>query len=130
MKKTIKICERCGEPYSYREVRKTEHNVYIYNVHVTKIGNRRKIRKCYLGAQSTYKYVERMHRDIELNLRGMHDHQRIVDYLKAIIEYFNSILIKKEYEEISEEEKRLLKELGKILEELNWEITYILNENK
>lgn len=127
-KKTIKICPICNKEYSYIERRKTRHNIYIYFVHVQKEGKKRKIKKCYAGAERRYKYVERMHFDIEPHLRGIHDKSRVIDYLKAIVEYFDRILEKKEYEEISEEERELLKELGKVLEEINWEITYILNQ--
>ena len=62
-KKTIKICPLCGEKYSYIERRRTRHNTYIYYVHVKRINNKRKIKKCYAGAESCYKYVEKLHFD-------------------------------------------------------------------
>ena len=82
-----KICPRCGAKFSYIERRRTAHNVYLYAVHVSFQGRKRKVRKCYLGAEIMYKYVERTHSDLAPRFRGMHDKNRVLDYLRAISEY-------------------------------------------
>ena len=85
-----KICPKCGVKYSWLERRVTKHNVYIYAVHVTFEGKKRKVRKCYLGAEKCYKYVERVHYDIAPMLRGLHDSKRAIDYLERIVDFLES----------------------------------------
>ena len=83
-----KICPRCGLPYSYIE----KHGKYYYAVHYlgyskTPSGRvRKKVRKCYLGAD-IYNYVTRLHFREGLILRGLIDPDRAISYINALINY-------------------------------------------
>jgi len=85
-----KICPVCGARYSYIERRRTKHNVYIYFVHIYFEGRRRRVKKCYAGAEKCYKYVERTHFDIAPMFRGLHDEKRAIDYLERLVDFLES----------------------------------------
>jgi hypothetical protein len=50
------ICPRCGQKYDYLEERQRGGNIYLYAIHVTWEGGKRKLRKCYLGPKGQYIY--------------------------------------------------------------------------
>jgi len=82
-----KICPRCGQPFKWLERKKIGNNVYYYAVHEKKIGNKRQTKRCYLGPES-YIYVTHTHLPKEgLQLRGLIDTNRVLEYLEAIIAY-------------------------------------------
>ena len=90
----IRVCPRCGLPYSYIERRVVGGRVYLYAVHVSKVReggrSKRKVRKCYLGPEDSYEYVSKLHEREGIVLRGLADRQRIIKYLDAIIRYIES----------------------------------------
>lgn len=82
-----RTCPRCGEPYSYVDVRAAgESRVYYYAVHYRRESGARRVKKCYLGP-SEYEYVTRLHERESLVLRGLVDSDRVIEYLNAIVEY-------------------------------------------
>ena len=80
------ICPRCGLPYSYVETREVGGKVYYYAVHYYREGNKRRVRKCYLGPEH-YDYVTRTHEREGLVLRGLTSTDRVISYLDALIDY-------------------------------------------
>lgn len=90
-----RICPRCGLRYSWVERRRVDDQVYIYAVHDTMVGDKRRIKKCYLGPVS-YKYVTRLHEREGLVLRGLADSDRVMEYLDALIEYLSEAEIDRE----------------------------------
>jgi len=106
-----KICPRCNEPYSYLEKRVVHDRIYYYAVHVSIVNDKRKIKKCYLGAKEYY-YVKKLHEDSELNLTGIFEKDRYLQYL-------DQILYSLVHNGLSEEEKNILKtKLRRALREL------------
>jgi hypothetical protein len=106
-----KLCPRCGEPYSYVEKRVVHDRIYYYAVHVSIVNDKRKIKKCYLGAKEYY-YVKKLHEDSELNLTGIFEKDRYLQYL-------DQILYSLVHNGLSEEEKNVLKaKLRRALREL------------
>jgi len=109
--KSEKICPRCGLKYSYIERRKVGDRVYLYAVHYFKVGGKRRIKKCYLGPESSYIYVSKMH---EFSLRGSLDRRRTLNYLDAIL---NLLVV--EREKLDEETKReIVEKLRRAIEVL------------
>jgi len=110
--KEKKICPRCGLKYSYIERRRVGDQVYLYAVHYSKEKGKRRVHKCYLGPESSYIYVSKMH---EFSLRGPIDRLRILNYLDAIL---NLLLLEREKldektrREIIQKLRRALKGLG------------------
>ena len=96
-----KICPRCSEPYSYVEKRLVHDHIYFYAVHIRIVGNKRKIKKCYLGAKEYY-YVKKLHEDSEIQLTGLVEKDRYLQYLDQIV---YSLI----HNGLSEEEKNVLK---------------------
>jgi len=96
-----KLCPRCNEPYSYVEKRVVHDRIYYYAVHIRIVNDKRKIRKCYLGAKEYY-YVKKLHEDSELNLTGIFEKDRYLQYL-------DQILYSLVHNGLSEEEKNVLK---------------------
>jgi len=89
---SLKICPRCGAPYSWIERRESKGNVYYYAVHVYKDpeSGKRRVKKCYLGPEE-YEYVSRLHIKEGLTLKGLRDSQRALEYLDALISYLQSV---------------------------------------
>ena len=85
-----KICPRCGAPFKWLERRRIGNRVYYYAVHELRVGGRRYIKKCYLGPE-TYTYVTKLHSREGLELRGLVDRSRVLEYLDAIIGYLQSV---------------------------------------
>ena len=85
----VKVCPRCGEPFSYVERRKGEYNEYFYAVHVKREGKKRRIRKCYLGPADSYKNVTHMHTEENLELKGLMDKNRAVEYVNRLLNYIS-----------------------------------------
>jgi len=83
------LCPRCGLPYSYVEAREVGGKVYYYAVHYYREGNKRRVRKCYLGPEY-YDYVTRTHEREGLILRGLTSTDRVIGYLDALISYVSS----------------------------------------
>jgi len=102
-----RVCPRCGQKYSYIEKRKKNGQIYLYAVHRWKEGKKNKIKKCYLGPKDSYIYVTALHSPEGLVLLGLMNHDRAVQYLQALTEYFSE----KTKEELTEREIRALKEL-------------------
>ena len=98
----MKICPRCGERYSYIDRKKVRDQVYLYAVHYYKVGGKRKVRKCYLGPESEYIYVSRLH---EFPLRGPLDRERILKYLRSLV----ALLVLRK-DKFDEKTKREIKE--------------------
>jgi len=86
----LKICPRCGLPYSYVERRVVGDRVYYYAVHYSRVNGKRMVSKCYLGPR-IYEYVSRLHSREGLVLKGLSDPERILDYLDAIINYIETM---------------------------------------
>jgi len=95
MSKEIKICPRCGEPYSWIEKRRVVRVVggrrceyeYFYAVHEYREGGKRKIKKCYLGPDA-YKYVSLTHKPREgLTFSGLMDSDRAIKYFYSLMSY-------------------------------------------
>jgi len=85
----VRLCPRCGLPFSYLERHVVGGRVYFYAVHYygrDECG-RKRVRKCYLGPVF-YVYGSKTHEREGLILRGLIDSERILNYLDAIINYF------------------------------------------
>jgi len=109
--KREKVCPRCGLKYSYIERRSVGDQVYLYAVHYLKVKGKRKVRKCYLGPESSYIYVSKMH---EFTLRGPLDKLRILNYLDAILN-----LLVLEREKLGEEtRKKVVEKLKRAIKSL------------
>jgi hypothetical protein len=74
-------CPRC-DMQGYLEKRRKNGHTYHYCIHITKINGKRKVRRCYLGAEK-YDYVERFQK---LTLTGLTDEQRYIRYLATMME--------------------------------------------
>jgi len=95
MSKEIKICPRCGEPYSWVEKRRVvrvdngrryEYE-YYYAVHEYREGSSRRIKKCYLGP-AEYRYVTTTHETREgLVFSGLLDSDRAIKYFYSLMSY-------------------------------------------
>jgi len=82
-------CPICGRPIDYIEKKVVKGNgtqhIYYYARHLVIDENgQKKIKKCYLGAE-TYDYVSRKNYDLGLTLRGL-----AVDPVTRLTEYVNS----------------------------------------
>ena len=90
----VRVCPRCGLPYSYIERRVVGGRVYLYAVHIYKAKEggktKRRVRKCYLGPEDSYEYVSMMHEREGLRLKGLMNRERIIEYLDAIIRYIET----------------------------------------
>jgi len=112
MSKEKKICPRCGQKYSYIERRSVGDQVYLYAVHYLKVEGKRKVRKCYLGPESSYIYVSKMH---EFTLRGPLDKKRVLRYLSSLLDIIvlrKDELDQKTKSEIIEKLLRTIESLG------------------
>ena len=115
-------CPVCGRPIDYIERRVVKGNgtqhVYYYARHIIIDENgQKKIKKCYLGAES-YDYVSRKNYDLGITLRGM-----AVDPATRLTEYINSVTRKLNAEMDNgtlglEEAKAWLDAVMKAIEEL------------
>jgi len=105
------FCPRCGQKYSYIERREQGNNVYLLAVHVTRENKKRHVRKCYLGPESDYIYVSYMHPEEGLQLKGMLNRDRALEYLRALRNYFRN-------EKMDDSMRRQLSEIGKELIEI------------
>jgi hypothetical protein len=103
-----KICPRCGGIFSYLEHRPMGGNKYVYAVHVTREGKKRHVKRCYLGPESEYINVTHMHLDEGLILRGLINHDRALEYLKALIEHFRT-------HELDDDSRRMISHYAKEL---------------
>jgi hypothetical protein len=74
------VCPRCGG-LGYLDRRVRGEHVYFYCMHIERVGNRRRVHRCYLGAES-YDYVERFQ---EMSLSGLMDKERFARYLDVLI---------------------------------------------
>ena len=91
VKKNKPICPRCGRPIDWFERFKEGNRVYLYAVHYlgyqkTPEGKiRKKVEKCYLGPEDSYRYVSLTHEKDGLILYGLDKRDRLLTYLEAII---------------------------------------------
>jgi len=110
--KEKKICPRCGLKYSYIERRRIGDQVYLYAVHYFKERGKRRVHKCYLGPESEYIYVSRLH---EFTLRGPLDKKRVLKYLSSLLDILvlrKDELNQKTKSEIIEKLLRTIESLG------------------
>jgi len=100
---SLKLCPKCGNPYSWIESRVVGKRVYYYAVHVYKDPEtgKRRVKRCYLGPE-VYVYVSKLHEKEGLTLKGLRDSQRALEYLDALIKYLQGV----------ELDERLRRELG------------------
>jgi len=91
---SLRICPRCGKPYSWIEKKRPKNGsrVYYYAVHVFKDPEtgKRTVKRCYLGPEE-YVYVSMLHVREGLTLKGLRDSQRALEYLDALIAYLQSV---------------------------------------
>jgi len=76
------ICPRCGAPFSWTETYTVGDREYVYAVHYQGKG---KIFKCYLGPKDGYVFVTMTHRKEGLQLKGLCDPERILEYFERIL---------------------------------------------
>ncbi len=55
--------------------------MYLLAIHVTKVGGRRYVKKCYLGPAESYEYVFRLHIREQLVFHGLPNDDRDLEYL-------------------------------------------------
>jgi len=108
----VKVCPRCGRPYNYIKEVSKGGRVYLYAVHyegTEKVNGKTKIKRkyCYLGPKDRYEYVSKLHSSEGLELRGLADRGREIEYLNAILKNITS-------SELSEKDA---KKIEKILRE-------------
>jgi len=88
---SLKLCPRCGHPYSWIERRVVGKRVYYYAVHVYRDSTgKRTVKRCYLGPEE-YVYVSMLHEKEGLTLKGLRDSQRALEYLDALIKYLQGV---------------------------------------
>ena len=87
----IRVCPRCGLPFSYVKEKRINGRVYLYAIHYIKEGpGRRRVKERYLGPKDRYEYVTRMHEKENLVLKGLIEQERAVQYLYSIVSYMVS----------------------------------------
>jgi hypothetical protein len=94
---TRAVCPRCGK-LGYVEVRNVNGRIYHYFVHRWMEGWRRRVHKCYLGAQN-YRYVEKFN---PLGLAGLTDRERFTRYLRELLKMLTPQQIEWLKKEVSE----------------------------
>ena len=83
-----KICPRCGRRISYLKKRRIRGRTYVYAVHYLGSKDGKKItEECYLGPLESYEYVSKLHEREGLVLKGLIDNERVLDYLRSILDY-------------------------------------------
>jgi hypothetical protein len=82
----MKVCVRCGRPFSYVEPARRGGRLYIYCVHESWNGGVRRRVKHYCGPADVYDYCSRLHGDIGLTLKTPLDHNRWVEYVTSMVE--------------------------------------------
>jgi len=119
-----KVCPRCGKPYSsIKEVSKGGR-VYLYAVHYEgyeKVNGKKKIkyRYCYLGPKDSYLYVSKLHSNEGLELKGLTDKKRALEYLRILLRKLTSAELS---EAESAELKRMLKDALEELEKKSMDL--------
>jgi len=112
-----KVCPRCGKPYSYIKEVSKGGRVYLYAVHYEgtgKVNGKTKIKRkyCYLGPKDRYEYVSKLHSSEGLELKGLADRERALEYLEALLKNLVA-------SELSDKEvERLRVILGRALREM------------
>ena len=108
------VCPRCGM-LGTLTIEKHGDNEYYYVVHSIRVGNKKKTKKCYLGAVE-YKYVQYLPMLIQgrdMALRGIPelDHTEVIKRMLDFIEDMQAIPphYKKNLEEIQERITHILK---------------------
>ena len=122
--KERRICPRCGLPYSCLEHREREENTYVYAVHARREGKKIVVRRCYLGPASSYKYVSMLHENEGLQLRGLLDERRAINYLSTLVNYIRTSLKVEDGDsrrEISEKLRKIAYSLIEIAEGISGE---------
>ena len=105
------ICPKCGQPISWIEAYKNKKTgkKYYYAIHYlgkyrkTNRGIKPLVKKCYLGPEQ-YTYVTKQHHAEKLQLKGMNETDRLLEYLKTILENLNT-------QNLTETQKKTLQEL-------------------
>jgi len=115
-KKEKPLCPRCGNPVSWWEKYERKGRVYYIAVHYLGYSSeggkiKKKVKKCYLGPKE-YEYVSRLHSRERMTLKGLGEEDRVIDYLEAIITYFENNPIGPDFS------LKLVKKLEELLERL------------
>jgi len=112
---TLKICPRCGQPYSYITKQTVKGHTYWYAVHYIEVDGKKMQKKCYLGADK-YIYVNKLIGNmIEVrNIISSNPLSYLRDVLENIIESEDEELIKQSLEVLDEYGKALKEKLGSI----------------
>jgi hypothetical protein len=74
---SILVCPRCGLKIDYVSEEPRGSRTYFYAVHVSKIGKKRRVKKCYLGPADKYQHAERL---VQLDLTNVLD----LDFLRVV----------------------------------------------
>jgi len=111
MKGEKKLCPRCGLKYSYIERRRVRGQVYLFAVHYHKENEKRRVKKCYLGPESDYLYVSKMH---EFTLKGPLDKDRTLKYLDALLD----LIVARREELNKESRRRIVEKMKRTIEQL------------
>jgi hypothetical protein len=122
------ICPRCGGRVSYVSVEHRGERAYYYFVHYVRDGKRRRKRKCYIGPVDEYEKVEKF---VKLGLTSILklDFVRVVE---RAVENFTEAAKRAStrelpnYIEKTREMRKAFKRLTERLEELERELTSIL----
>jgi len=89
-----RLCPRCGGRISWIERHKHGGRVYLVAVHYLgydKETGRKNVRKCYLGPEDAYEYVSKIHEREGLELKGLADSGRALEYLDVLINYISKV---------------------------------------
>lgn len=89
-----RICPRCGSRISWVERHRHGGRVYLIAVHYLgydRETGRKNVRKCYLGPEDAYEYVSRIHVKEGLELKGLADSGRALEYLDVLINYISKV---------------------------------------
>ena len=113
---TIRVCPRCGLPFTYVRERRVNGRVYLYAVHHYKDSSGKvRIRECYLGPKDHYEYVTRLHEKERLILKGLIEQERVLEYIDSLASY--AIEIASTNRELAEKILEKLKEAQQQLEQ-------------
>jgi len=90
----VRVCPRCGGRISWVERHRHGDRVYLVAVHYLgydRETGKKNIKKCYLGPEDVYEYVSRIHEREGLELKGLGDDRRYLEYLDALINYISRV---------------------------------------
>ncbi|MEM4603306.1 MAG: hypothetical protein QW842_05845 [Candidatus Nezhaarchaeales archaeon] len=107
----MKVCPRCGRPFSCLQSDVRGDRTYIYAIHYTGGGRR----KCYLGPKGSYDYVKRTHGLDEGSLRNLLEQDYLDLALSSLIKAKEELRRGEvEAEELSSKIKAIEEELSSL----------------